>query len=384
MIKPTRKQLLLSAAALLVLAAVVYGFLPTPISVETAVVQRDTLRVTVEEEGETYVEQYYTVSAPVAAFARRISLEPGDTVHVGQPLVELEEPPSAMLDPRRAEEAAARVEAVEASLEQATVVAEQAARERERVARLAAAGSATERELDQAQTEAARALAGRNAARAELAAARAAAAAAVERERRPSALRSLRAPASGRVLVVHRRSEGPVNPGEPLIDIGDTDLLEVQVEVLSRDAVRLAPGMQVEIEQWGGEETLEAIVSRVERQGRVVVSALGVEERRVMVTAELLSPPPMREGLGSGYRVLARFIVWQDDDALQVPAGALFRTDEGWAAFVIEEGRAVRRAVTIGRQAGLAAQVLDGLSEGEVVIVHPASEIEAGVRVEAR
>lgn len=380
--KPTRKQIILIITGILIVTAIVYGFLPGAVSVETAIVESAPMQVTVEEEGETYVKQHYSVFSPVSAYVRRISLDPGDVVEEGLPLVELEPPRSVILDSRTSMEAAARVEAAEASLEQTEARMEQAISERDRIERLAEAGSATQQQLDQARTEAVQAIAAHNAARADLVAARAAADTDTEESGPMRVAHVLRAPVSGSVLTVHRRSEGHINAGEPLIEIGNTDSLEVQVEVLSEDAVRISPGMRVVLDQWGGEIPLEASVTRVERQGSVEVSALGVEERRVQVIAEIKSPPEMWADLGSGYRVLAQFIIWEDSDVLQVPASALFRTEEGWAVFVVEEGRAARKPVNLGRQTGLAAQVLEGLSEGDIVIVHPDDEIEDNIRVE--
>lgn len=380
--KPTRKQIILIIIGILIIGAIIYGFLPGAVPVETATVKSDSLQVTIEEEGKTYVEQHYTISSPVAAYVRRINLDAGDIVEEGDVLVQLEPPRSTILDSRTRAQAEARVEAAGASLEQAETQAEQAIKERNRLERLADAGSATRQQLEQAQTEAARAIAARNAARAELATARAAVSSATDESGRLPVRDVLRAPASGHVLAVHHKSEGAINAGEPLIEIGNTDSLEVRVDVLSEDAVRIAPSMRVVLEQWGGGIPLEASVTRVERQGNEEISALGVEEQRVQVIAELKSSSEKWNELGSGYRVLAQFIIWEDGNVLQVPASALFRTEKGWAVFVVEDGEAVRQTVSIGRQTGLAAQVLKGLSEGDAVIVHPGSEIEDGVKVE--
>lgn len=380
--RPTRKQIILIIVGLLIAAVVAYGFLPGAVVVETARVQSDSLQVTVEEEGKTHAEETYTISSPIAAFVRRIDLEAGDAVKEGEELVWLEPPRSTMLDPRSRAEAEARVKAAEASLEQANNQAELAISERDRLERLTGAGSATRQQLEQAQSEAVRAAAARNAARAELASARAAVSSGAGKTGGMPARTVLRAPAAGHVLAIHRKSEGFVNAGEPLVEIGNTDSLEVRIDVLSEDAVRISEGMRVVLDQWGGETSLEASVTRVERQGNVEVSALGVEEQRVQVIAELESPTEEWTRLGSGYRVLAEFIIWEDDNVLQVPASALFRKEEGWALFVVEGGRAHRRIVTVGQQAGLNTQVLDGLSEGDLVIVHPGSEIEDGVKVD--
>jgi HlyD family secretion protein len=164
--------------------------------------------------------------------------------------------------------------------------------------------------------------------------------------------------------------------------VGSTQSLEVHADVLSQDAVRIRPGTRALLEQWGGEEPLEAVVTRVEPQGFTSVSSLGVEEQRVRVVARIESPPERwNGGLGAGYQVLARFIVWEGEDVLQVPSAALFRVGDDWAAFVVEGGHAVRRTVRIGQQAGLDTQVIEGLRQSDEVIVHPGNAIDDGVAV---
>ena len=381
--KPTRKQIILILIGVLIITAIVYGFLPSPEPVQTAEVTTASLQVTVEEEGKTYVKQQYVISSPHTAYARSIHFEPGDSIEEGTALVELEPPRSAPLDSRTQAEATARVESAEASLDQAEIRLGQATTERNRLERLVNAGTATQQQFEQAQTEFEQALGNRNAARADLTAALASAGNADEESARQRVNRVLRAPTRGRVLAVHHKSEGHIPAGEPLLEIGNTDSLEVRVEVLSQDAVRITPGMRVVLEQWGGEDSLEATVTRVEQQGNEVISALGVEEQRVQVIAELTSQKEKWGALGSGYRVLARFIIWEEDNVLQVPTSALFREDENWAVFVVEDGMANRRSVSVGQQTGLSAQILEGLSEGDTVIIHPGDAIDDGKEVEA-
>ena len=379
MTKPTQKQVVLTLVGLLIVAAIVYGFLPGAKLVETMTVKKAPLQVIVEEEGETQVEEHYMVSSPITAYIRRIHLNPGEMVEEGSPLAELEPPPSNILDPRSRAEANARVEAAKASLKKVEAQADQAIKTKERMERLADKGSATREQVELAQAEAASLIAAQNAAEAELVAAQAVIIGGNPKGQTVEWV--LRSPISGQVLAVHRKSEGYITPGETLMEIGDIENLEVRVDVLSQDAVRIMPGMRVILDQWGGEVSLEATVKRVEHQGKAVVSALGVEEQRVQVIAVIKSPSEAWRGLGSGFRVLAQFIIWEDDDVLQVPNSALFRTAEGWGVFVVENDKAVRREVSIGQQTGLAAQVLEGISEGEVVVVHPAAEIEDGVKV---
>jgi HlyD family secretion protein len=392
----TRKQVIMVAIGVLIVAVVIYGFLPTPRSVQTAEVTRAPLQVVVEEEGETHVLNRYEVTAPTAAFARRIALDVGDYVVAGQPVVELEAPRPGIIDARTRSEAVARVDAARANVLQATerlrsaeATARQAEEERTRMQRLIADGAATPQSLDRVTTEREQAEASLAAARAAVAGARAELAAAEAvvaggpTGNVDQAVQSrLLAPVAGRVLAVHRQSSGAVGPGEPLIEIGDTERMEVRIDVLSQDAVRIRPGMRVLIDQWGGDEVLEAVVERVEPQAFTDVSSLGVEERRVPVVAGIVSPPVVWQDLGANYRVLARFIVWEGESVLQVPASAVFRTDEGRAVFVVAGGRAERRAVTIGRQAGLQVEVVTGLIEGESVIIHPDNALEDGDRVQ--
>lgn len=390
--RKTRKRLILVGIGLVVLLALVYGFWPEAVPVDRATVQRGPLQVIIEEEGETRVAHTYVISSPVAAYAQRIELEPGDTVEQGQPVVRLEPPRAAILDPRTQAQARARVDAAQATLAQteqnvqaAEAAAQQAEEERQRVERLFEVGSATQQTLTRARSAATQAQASLDAARAAVVAARAelvSARAALQADPTSRTVSEvLYAPVAGRVLTVHHQSEGQVHPGEPLVELGDVDNLEIHVDVLSQDAVRIAPGTPVLLEQWGGDAVLDAVVKRVEPQGFTQISSLGVEEKRVTVVADLTAPP---EALGAGYRVLARFVVWEGDDVLLVPTSALFRTDEGWAVFAIEGGEAVLRSVEIGHQTGLLAEVVSGLEEGEDVIVHPENDLSAGTRVAPR
>ena len=194
----------------------------------------------------------------------------------------------------------------------------------------------------------------------------------------------VRSPVDGVVLRRLRESETVVPAGEPLIEVGDPSNLEIVADLLSTDAARLRPGQPVEIEQWGGGKALAGRVRRVEPSGFLKISALGVEEQRVNVIIDLAGPPEERRGLGVGFRVEVRVVVGDSPDALQVPTSALFRDDQGWAAFVLGDGKAVRRRLEIGPQSDRAAAVLSGLREGEKVIIHPGAEIQDGVEVAPR
>ena len=386
---------MLIAGALVVLA-LVWGFWPRPVMVETGVVERRHLQVTVEEEGRTRVKDRYVLYAPVAGYLRRIELEVGDAAEAGEPLALLDPLRPAVLDPRARAEAEARVSGArsamaraESTVRHAQAEAELAAEEYRRREELLAGGLVSRSEFDQARSrmralEALSRAAGSavEVARYDLEAALASLRySAVGEQDAPAETVPVRSPVAGRVLKLLQESAGVVPAGHPLLEVGDPGRLEVEVEVLSRDAVRILPGGRVLFERWGGAEILEGVVRIVEPTGFTKISALGVEEQRVLVIADLASPPEAWQRLGDGYRVEARFVVWEREDALTVPASALFRRDDGWAVFVVEHGRARFRAVRLGQGSGLFSEVLDGLSRGEEVIVHPDDSVDAGVRV---
>lgn len=172
--------------------------------------------------------------------------------------------------------------------------------------------------------------------------------------------------------------------GTPLIEVGDTRRLEVEIDVLSEDAVRITQGMPVFFNRWGGDDALEGRVRTIEPVGFTKISALGVEEQRVLVITDFVSPYETWTRLGDGYRVDASFILWQGKQVLQIPTSALFRVDGQWMVFVIDSGKATTVAVKLGERSGLIAQVLDGLQEGQQIITHPDDRIREGVRVRPR
>jgi HlyD family secretion protein len=191
----------------------------------------------------------------------------------------------------------------------------------------------------------------------------------------------LTSPESGRVLRVFEENARVVSPGTPILEIGNPDDLEVVIEALSRDGATIQPGAAVEFDHWGGGPALSGVVRLVEPSAFTKVSALGVEEQRVNVIADLLTPPAKRPGLGDRFRVDARIVVWEATNVLVAPSGALFRQGPGWAAFVIRDGRAHRQGVSVGRANAQETQILDGLDEGDTVILYPGDRIQDDARV---
>jgi len=395
----TRRRIVVITIMALVILAVAYGFMPRPVPVDVVKAGRGPLRVTIDEEGKTRVKDRFVLSAPVSGYMRRIELDVGDQVKKGQAVVLLESMRSDVLDPRRRAEAEASVSAARAVLNSAeenaraaTADAEYARLRLERNRKLHDQGYIARDVLDQSESEAKRSEANRLSAEAAVKTARS------ELERARAALRysaaegasgkmeivTVRTPVGGRVLKLHHESEGVVNAGEPLVDIGDPSHLEVEVEVLSADAVNIGPGTTVFFERWGGDAPLEGKVKTVEPAAFTKISSLGVEEQRVLVIADITSLPESWQRLGDRYRVEASFIIWEGKNVLQIPSSALFRKGEGWAAFVMKNRKAHLREVKVGQRNGLAAEIISGIAEGETVIIHPDDSISDSVRVKVR
>lgn len=362
---------------------------PSAVPVDSAVVDRGPLRVTVDEEGMTRVRDRYVISAPVAGLLAPCPLEEGDRVSAGAVVARLYPLP---LDARGREQAEARLavaraekRAAEAAVGEAEVQLRDARRVRDRKTPLTESGALAAEELDRAETEVRTAesrleVAGNRARAAdfEVQASRAALMETGSGTGSPAAPVEVRSPATGRVLGVHEECERVVPAGQPIVDVGDPSRLEIVTDVLTTEAVGVRPGDRMLLVGWGGADTLEARVRRVEPSAFTKLSALGVEEQRVNVIGDL---EESANALGDGYRVEVRIVVWQGERVLRVPSGALFRDGEGWSAFAIRESRARRSPVAVGHRTAETTEVLGGLEEGERVILYPGDRVRDGDRV---
>ena len=386
---PRKTGLIIFSA--LIIAAIIYGFLPGSVNVETVTVEKSRMRVIIEEEGKTRVMNRFVVSAPVAGYALRIDLDVGDLLNKGDAVTQLEPLRSNVLDPRSKAAAEAAIMAAKENALAAKANSEFSQKELERVISLHKDELVSQEKLDAAKAKAlSREASLRSAefsvevARYELEAANTALKYSAMDPDEFSEKLIINSPVNGHVLKVHHESAGVVQAGEALVEIGDPRMLEVEVDVLSADAVRIRPGAPVLFERWGGEMPLKGSVRVVEPTGFTKISALGVEEQRVLVISDIVSPAKEWTELGDGYRVEAGFILWEADDVLQIPSSTLFRYENGWAVFVMKANKALLRKVELGRRNGLSAQVLSGLTEGETVITHPDSSIEDGTSVKPR
>ena len=386
------------AAASAALALLAWAFAPRPVEVEVATVTRGHFETTIDEDGKTRVRDRYVVSAPLAGVVTRIRLREGDAVRAGDPVATLTPMLPPMPDERtlRAQEvrvdiAEANVARAQARIEGARVALQQADNEAARSERLAGAGFVAPTKLDTdrlavlaARKELDAAVQEHHASLHEVEEARAAVAAVT----RPREGRTfvLQAPVSGRVLRVDQASEASVQLGAALLELGDVSRIEVVAELLTTDALQARPGSRARIERWGGAGTLEGRVRLVEPEAFTKVSALGVEEQRVRVLIDIVSPAGQWTALGDGYRVSVRIVTRALDDALKVPVSAVFpRADgAGTAVFVIDRGRARLVPVELGARNGVEGWVLRGLEAGTQVIVYPPVGVGEGARVRAR
>lgn len=392
----TAKRFRYGLLALLLLALVALALWPDQRLVDSASAARGQVREIVEAEGRTRLHDRYRIASPVNGIARRLSREPGATLVAGDILVEIDPLASSALDPRSRAEARARLDsararerAAAAAREASIAAAGQASRDAERLRRLSEQGLVPVEQAEQAASLQ------RQLDRAAASARFEAAAAAHEAELAAATLQdagrdgagepiSLRSPVDGLLLRRYFESEQPVAVGDPLLEVGDPTSMEIEVDVLSADAVRMREGMPVELLRWGKDAPLAGSIRRIEPAAFTKVSALGVEEQRVWVRVGIDSPREHWDRLGDAYRVTARFILQGANDVLRVPTSALFRLDGGWAVFRIEGGRARLQAVETGISGEGWTELRRGLAVGDAVIVHPERELADGERVKLR
>jgi HlyD family secretion protein len=391
-----------AAAAVGLLA---WAFAPRPVEVEVATVAQGHFETTIDEDGKTRLRDRYVISAPLAGLLTRITLREGDAVDEHAVVATLTPVLSPMLDERtlreqrlRVEITEAQVQRVNARIEGAKVALLQAKNEAQRSEQLARQGfvSPTKLETDRlaalaAQKELDAANEERHVAGHEVEQARAALMAVRSPQRLGSRGFALHAPTAGRVLRVAQTSETAVALGAPLLELGDTQALEIVAELLTADALQARPGSRVLIERWGGDDVLQGRVRRVEPAAFTKVSALGVEEQRVKVLIDIASPPEQWRALGDGFRVGVRIVTMAVDNAVKVPVSAVFPLPDredghkgGMAVFAVEAGHARVVAVQIGARNGAHAWVQQGLTPGATVIVYPPSAVKDGVRVKVR
>lgn len=381
----------------LIAALVIWSLRPEPVAVDLASVTRSELVVTIDDEGETRASDVYIVSAPVAGRVERITLEVGDDVVASETVLAHFQPQDpALLDIRSLTEAEAGVGYAEADLSRARAGLDYASREFRRAEQLAKQGTIPAAALDKAElavrsaranvSQAATALVKRKADAETARAAMTSAGSASARDAKITYI-PVRAPVSGQVLKRMQESASVLAAGTPLLEIGDPAKLEIVTDLLSTDAVQVKAEDDVIIDDWGG-PPLKGVVRRVEPFGFTKISALGVEEQRVNVITDFVSHHQKWKALGHGYRVMTRIVIRREANALQVPVGALFRTGTDWALFVNEgdatKGTARRRIVKVGARNTLYAQIVDGVQEGERVIVHPSDEVADGIKIQVR
>jgi HlyD family secretion protein len=384
---------LLGVAVVLGLAGLIAWTLrPKPLAVETGRVARGRMQVTIDEDGQTRAHDRFTLAAPIAGRLSRIRLHEGDPVGPQTVIATISPLP---IDAREVARTKAEIESLEALRKEALQYVERAEADHEQTQRDVVRYTDLQRQdvvprqtLEQAQTaekRAAKELAGARfkvqSAEAEVARARAGLISLEETQQKGSRIMELRSPVASRILRILEPNEHVVAAGTPVVLLSNPSKIEIVIDLLSTDAVKVTPGAAASIEGWGGPKALRARVRMVEPYGFTKVSALGIEEQRVNVIADFLDPPA---GLGDGYRIEARIVIWENPDVLIAPASALFRDGEQWNVFVFEGRRASRRSVEVGHRNALEAEIIRGLNPGDEVIVHPPNDLKDRTAVIAR
>lgn len=395
-----KQKFILVIGAAAVLAALAWAFSPRPATVELAEVTRGRFEQTIDEDGKTRVRERYTVSAPLAGRVERITLKAGDAVAPGAVVAMMRPAAPALIDARTARELEQQVGAARAALARATSALERArtalAQKRadaQRSKKLATEGfvSPTQLERDELNAimsarEAEAAEFERQVAEHQLALARAAQTHSLQGGQNGRGEQfEIRSPVAGRVLRVAQESEAVVALGAALLEIGDPTDLEVVIDVLSGDALQIAPGQTVRLDRQGGAAAaLDGRVRKVEPSAFTKISALGVEEQRVNVVIDITSPRGQWQNLGDAYRVDARIVIHSAEGAVKVPVAALFRDGAQWAVFVADGNIARKRIIESSRRGAQDALVEKGLAAGDRVVVYPGDAVRDGGKITYR
>jgi HlyD family secretion protein len=395
------KQALSIVALAVVGTAAAYFLWPKPIAVDLATVAKGPMEVTVDDEGKTRVRHVYAVSAPIGGKVLRISppRHVGDVVTADDTVVAVMQPTvPSFHDARTHEEleaafsaADAGVRLAEAEVRRIDATLAYAKSDLQRAEALTRTDAISRKAYDKAKLDVETSEAALASAKAQLEVRRSERASVGARRAEPTLENAssqtcciqLRAPVTGRILKIIQESEAVVAPGAPLVEIGDPRDIEIVADLLSTDAVRIAPGAAVRIDGWGG-APLRAKVTRVHPAGFLKVSALGIEEQRVRVTMDLVDGAEAWSRLGHDYRVVVHVTVWSSSDALMVPVAALFRRGDAWAVFSVRDGRAQMTPVTIGQRNSRVAEILNGLAAGDRVVLHPSDRIKGDAAVASR
>lgn len=386
------KRLFGSVVVLGLVGLVAWTLRQKSLVVETGRVARGRMQVTIDEDGQTRAHDRFTLAAPISGRLSRIKLHEGDAVSPQTVIATISPLP---IDAREVARTKAEIESLEALRKEALQYVERAEADHEQTQRdvvrytdLQRQDMVSRQTLEQAQTadkRAAKEVAGARfkvqSAEAEIARARAGLISIEETHEKSGRIVELRSPVASRILRILEPSEHVVTAGTPVVSLSNPSKIEIVIDLLSTDAVKVKPGAAVSIEVWGGPKALRARVRMVEPYGFTKVSALGIEEQRVNVIADFLDPPA---GLGDGYRVEARIVIWEIPDVLIAPGSALFRDGENWNVFVVDGGRARRRTVEVGHRNALETEIIRGLNPGEAVILHPPNDLKEGIAVTAR
>ncbi len=392
-----RKAIIWSLVLIATVAGLYFAFQPKPIPVDMATIDIGPLEVTVGDEGRTRIREVYEVSAPVTGRVLRLEIAAGDQVVKGKTeLVVIQPGDPTFLDRRNRAQAESTAKAAqaafkfaEADLARTKAEFDFTRTELERAKKLASQKNLSAQGLDRALLDFKKAGAAMATSQATLSMRRyeweATKAALIDPSgsTRDKDLKTVTvfAPIDGRVLRLLRESEAIVQAGTPLMELGNSNDLEVVVDLLSNDAVKVRPGAPVSIIDWGGEGEIRGKVRLIEPYGFSKISALGIEEQRVNVVIDLLTADPVKLGLGHGFRVNTKIQVWKNDQVLRAPLSGLFRYANNWAAFVVEGGKAVLKNLTLGRRNAQFAEIISGLKEGDEIILYPGDRVDEATPV---
>lgn len=190
---------------------------------------------------------------------------------------------------------------------------------------------------------------------------------------------TIKSPIDGVILEKFVEDARVLAAGSPLLRVGDLDTIEIECDVLSEEVGRVHVGNAVEIAGKAlNDEVIMGQVKRVYPAGFKKISSLGIEQQRVRTIIRFANDNvALRPGTSVDVRIITDEVV----DAVAVPERATFRSDGGWAVFVVESGRVRLTPVEITLKNDDWAAIGSGISAGQTIVAEPKNELEDGMAV---
>ncbi|MGE5474666.1 MAG: efflux RND transporter periplasmic adaptor subunit [Ignavibacteriales bacterium] len=381
-------------------------------AVDIAKVAKGEIKQYLEDTADVQSKEKQTVYSEGNGKITSVNFDVGDSVLEGDILLTLDKADlelqlkdaNAKVDAAREqikgtnyENYADKIEAAKASVEQAKIAYDTALRDYENNKILLSAGSISKNELDKSEDAYKTAKANLDAANAQLADIKRGTPSYQKNTYisqleqalifRDGILRNIskqiiKAPIDGIVLEKYIDVDSPLTAGTAVFLIGDVKRLELEANILADDSSKVKIGNEVEITGKPlGDIVLNGRVSKIAPSAKTITSTLGVNQKRVPVTIQFTNGQSI---LKPGYTVDIKIITADKKKTLIVLDGSVFDYKGRTCVLAVVNGKTVIRQVKTGLENDQFIEILEGLKEGDCVLLKPDNTIKEGMKVKGK